>query len=125
MVLRMEAIMSATASRIVPRSAAGTMKALVFEGPNRVSVQDMPVPKPGPGEAVVRATLTTVCCTDLHILRGEYPVRPGLIIGHEPVGVIHELGLGVTGYSVGERVLVGAITPCGQCEYCLGGHLSQ
>src|SRR4029077_20712283 len=82
-------------------------------------------PKPGPGEAVIRVTLTTICGTDLHILKGEYPVKPGLTIGHEPVGMIHELGVGVTGYKVGERVLVGAITPCGQCNDCLRGNLSQ
>jgi threonine dehydrogenase-like Zn-dependent dehydrogenase len=58
-------------------------------------------------------------------LKGEYPVKPGLIIGHEPVGVIHEIGAGVTDYRVGDRVLVGAITPCGQCEFCLSGKLSQ
>jgi len=61
----------------------------------------------------------------LHILRGEYPVRAGLVIGHEPVGVIAELGPGVKGYKVGDRVLVGAITPCGQCGACLSGHQSQ
>jgi len=102
-----------------------TMKALVFRGPNRIGIEEVPIPKPGPGEAVIRVTLTTICGTDLHILRGEYPVKPGLIIGHEPVGVIHELGVGVTGYEIGERVLVGAITPCGQCHDCLRGHLSQ
>ena len=75
--------------------------------------------------AVIRITLTTICGTDLHILRGEYPVKAGLVIGHEPVGVIEELGDGVTGYKVGQRVLVGAITPCGQCLACLSGHLSQ
>jgi threonine dehydrogenase-like Zn-dependent dehydrogenase len=61
----------------------------------------------------------------LHILRGEYPVKPGLIIGHEPVGVIEELGAGIIGYAVGDRVLVGAITPCGQCRACLSGQSSQ
>src|SRR4029078_1886597 len=75
--------------------------------------------------AVIRVTLTTICGTDLHIVRGEYPVRPGLVIGHETVGVSAELGPGVTGYAVGDRVLVGAITPCGQCRACLSGHLSQ
>jgi len=74
---------------------------------------------------VIKVTLTTICGTDLHILKGEYPVKPGLTIGHEPVGVIHELGEGVNGYKVGERVLIGAITPCGQCNYCLGGNWSQ
>ncbi len=80
---------------------------------------------PGAGEAVIRVTLTTICGTDLHIVRGGYPVKPVLIIGHEPVGVIEELGPGVTGFQVGDRVLVGAITPCGQCHACLSGHQSQ
>lgn len=101
------------------------MRALVFRGVNKFAVEDVPIPKAGPGEAVIRVTLTTICGTDLHIVRGEYPVRAGLVIGHEPVGVIHELGIGVTGYRVGERVLVGAITPCGQCNDCLRGNLSQ
>jgi alcohol dehydrogenase len=105
--------------------ASTTMKALVFRGPGKIGIEKVAIPKPGPGEAVIRVTLTTICGTDLHILRGEYPVKPGLIIGHEPVGVIHELGVGVTGYQVGDRVLVGAITPCGQCAYCLGGHWAQ
>lgn len=102
-----------------------TMKALIFHGVGDIRVAEVPRPVPGPGEAVIRVTLTTICGTDLHIVRGEYPVRPGLIIGHEPVGVIAELGAGVTGYEVGERVLVGAITPCGQCNACFSGHHSQ
>jgi alcohol dehydrogenase len=102
-----------------------TMRALVFRGPNEISLERVPIPRPGVGEAVIRVTLTTICGTDVHILKGEYKVRPGLVIGHEPVGVIHELGEGLTGYSVGDRVLVGAITPCGQCGDCLSGHWSQ
>jgi alcohol dehydrogenase len=101
------------------------MLATVFHGKDRISVEEVEKPRPGPGQAVIRVTLTTICGTDLHILRGEYPVQPGLIIGHEPVGVIDELGAGVTGYQVGDRVLVGAITPCGQCNACLSGHLAQ
>ena len=108
-----------------PRTAKKTMKATVFHGVGDIRVEEVPRPVPGPGEAVIRVTLTTICGTDLHIVRGEYPVRPGLIIGHEPVGVIEELGAGVTGYQVGERVLVGAITPCGQCSACFSGHHSQ
>jgi 2-desacetyl-2-hydroxyethyl bacteriochlorophyllide A dehydrogenase len=101
------------------------MRALVFRGPNQIGIESVPIPKPAYGEAVIRVTLTTICGTDVHILKGEYPVKPGLVIGHEPVGVIQEIGPGVTGYVVGERVLVGAITPCGQCEFCLSGNLSQ
>jgi threonine dehydrogenase-like Zn-dependent dehydrogenase len=101
------------------------MKANVFRGVNDIRVEDVPRPHAGPGEAVIRVTLTTICGTDLHIVRGEYPVKPGLVIGHEPVGVVEELGPGVTGYKVGDRVLVGAITPCGQCHACLSGHQAQ
>jgi threonine dehydrogenase-like Zn-dependent dehydrogenase len=103
----------------------GKMRANVFHGVNDIRVEEVQRPHAGVGEAVIRVTLTTICGTDLHIVRGEYPVKPGLIIGHEPVGVIEELGLGVTGYEIGERVLVGAITPCGQCRACLSGHHSQ
>ena len=102
-----------------------SMKATVFRGRNDIRVEEVARPRAGAGEAVIRITLTTICGTDLHILRGEYPVKPGLIIGHEPVGVIVELGPGLTGYEIGERALVGAITPCGQCGACLSGHLSQ
>lgn len=102
-----------------------TMKALVFHGVNHIALETVQAPKAGQGEAVIRVTTTTICGTDVHILKGEYPVKPGLIIGHEAVGVIHELGPGVTDYSVGDRVLVGAITPCGQCSTCLGGDWSQ
>jgi threonine dehydrogenase-like Zn-dependent dehydrogenase len=101
------------------------MRANVFHGVGDIRVEEVPRPSPGPGEALLRVTLTTICGTDLHIVRGEYPVRPGLVIGHEPVGVIEELGVGITGYEIGQRVLVGAITPCGQCAACLTGHHSQ
>ncbi len=101
------------------------MRACVFHGVNEIQIDEVSRPHAGAGEAVIRVTLTTICGTDLHILRGEYKVKPGLIIGHEPVGVIAELGPGVTGYRVGDRVLVGAVTPCGQCRACLSGHLSQ
>jgi 2-desacetyl-2-hydroxyethyl bacteriochlorophyllide A dehydrogenase len=102
-----------------------TMKANVFHGVNDIRVEEVERPRAGAGQAVIRITLTTICGTDLHILRGEYPVKPGLVIGHEPVGVIEEFGEGVTGYKVGDRVLVGAITPCGQCLACLSNHQAQ
>jgi alcohol dehydrogenase len=102
-----------------------TMRAAVFHGVDDIRIEDVVRPRAGVGEAVIRVTMTTICGTDLHILRGEYPVKPGLIVGHEPVGVIEELGVGVTGYKIGDRVIVGAITPCGQCNACLAGNLSQ
>ena len=76
------------------KNTVSTMKALVFRGPNRIGIEELPIPRPASGEVVIRITLTTICGTDLHILKGEYSVKPGLIIGHEPVGVIHEIGPG-------------------------------
>jgi alcohol dehydrogenase len=107
-----------------PRGTS-TMRAAVFHGVNDLRLDTVPKPHPGAGEALIRITLTTICGTDLHIVRGEYEVQRGLTIGHEPVGIIEELGAGVTGYEVGDRVLVGAITPCGQCHACLSGSRSQ
>jgi threonine dehydrogenase-like Zn-dependent dehydrogenase len=101
------------------------MKAAVFIEPGKIVLDEKPVPKVGFGEALIKVTTTTICGTDIHILKGEYPVASGRIVGHEPVGVIDELGPGVTGYTVGQRVIVGAITPCGQCHTCLDGHHSQ
>jgi alcohol dehydrogenase len=106
-------------------SNSDTMRANVFHGPNDIRIEEVARPHAGVGEAVIRITLTTICGTDLHILRGEYPVRSGLVIGHEPVGVIEELGEGVSGYKIGDRVLVGAITPCGQCRACLSAQWAQ
>ena len=71
------------------------MKAVVFHGVGDLRVQDVPCPRPKAGEAVIRITATTICGTDVHIVKGEYPVKQGLILGHEPVGVIHELGGGL------------------------------
>jgi threonine dehydrogenase-like Zn-dependent dehydrogenase len=103
-----------------------TMKAVVFHGVGDIRVDEVPKPHPKAGEAVIRITATTICGTDVHIVKGEYPVRPGLILGHEPVGVIEELGDGLEGeFTVGQRVIAGAITPCGQCFYCLNGVHSQ
>jgi len=102
-----------------------TMRAAVFQGKGKIGLREVPRPVPGVGQALIKVTLTTICGTDVHILKGEYPVRDGLIVGHEPVGVIEELGPGVVGYGKGERVIVGAITPCGQCRACLTGVASQ
>ena len=91
------------------------MRAAVFEGRERIVLEERPLPSCRPTDAIVKVTLTTICGTDVHIWREEYPVEQGRIVGHEPVGMIHELGDAVAGYRVGERVLVGAITPCGSC----------
>jgi threonine dehydrogenase-like Zn-dependent dehydrogenase len=102
-----------------------TMRAAVFQGKGKIALREVPRPEPGVGQALVRVTLTTICGTDVHILKGEYPVRQGLVVGHEPVGVVEALGPGVSGYAPGDRVIVGAITPCGQCRACLSGQPSQ
>jgi threonine dehydrogenase-like Zn-dependent dehydrogenase len=102
-----------------------TMKAAVFLRPGKIQLAQKSVPIAGPGEALVKITTTTICGTDIHILSGDYPVKEGLTIGHEPVGMIAALGAGVTGYALGQRVVVGAITPCGQCSPCLDGHQAQ
>jgi threonine dehydrogenase-like Zn-dependent dehydrogenase len=102
------------------------MQAVVFRGVNDIRLEEVPKPQPRAGEAVIRITATTICGTDVHIVKGEYPVRPGLILGHEPVGVIDALGAGLeTEYQIGDRVIVGAITPCGQCFYCLNDARAQ
>jgi alcohol dehydrogenase len=102
------------------------MKAVVFTRPGHLEVEELPRPSAGPGEAVVRVTLTSMDGTDVHIVRGEYPVRAGLVLGHELVGVIEALGDGLGDlYALGERVIVGAITPCGQCYACLNGAHAQ
>lgn len=102
-----------------------TMKAAALMGVGQIRLDEKPIPKAQAGEAVLRVTLTTICGTDLHILRGEYPVAQGITVGHEAVGVISELGAGVRGFAIGQRVLVGSITPCGQCAACLSGHGAQ
>jgi threonine dehydrogenase-like Zn-dependent dehydrogenase len=101
------------------------MKAAVFTGKGKITLQEKPLPVPGVGQALLRVTATTICGTDVHILKGEYPVKPGLVVGHEPVGAIEALGPGVTGFRIGERAIAGAITPCGQCNSCLSGCHSQ
>jgi len=104
---------------------ASTMKALTFVEPGRVALDERPIPEIGPGDALLRITTTTICGTDIHILKGEYPVESGLIIGHEPVGVIEKLGREVTGYQEGQRVIAGAICPSGTSYACLDGLHSQ
>jgi alcohol dehydrogenase len=90
---------------------ATRMKAAVFVEPGRIELTEKPLPHVGPNDALVRITLTTICGTDVHILKGEYPVAKGLTVGHEPVGVIEKLGSAVVGYTEGQRVIAGAICP--------------
>jgi len=101
------------------------MKAAVFIKPGRIALDEKSIPEIGALDALLRITTTTICGTDIHILKGEYPVAAGLTIGHEPVGVIEKLGSAVTGLREGQRVIAGAITPSGYSSACLCGCLSQ
>lgn len=100
------------------------MKAAIFVEPGRIVLDDKLVPEVGPLDVQIRIT-TTICGTDVHILKGEYPVRPGLTIGHEPVGIIEKLGSTVQGYVEGQRVIAGAITPSGWSHASLDGCHAQ
>ena len=104
---------------------AKKMKAAIFVEKGRIVLDDKPIPDIGPQDALIRVTTTTICGTDVHILKGEYPVAKGLTIGHEPVGVIEKLGSGVHGFREGQRVIAGAITPSGWSHACLCGCGSQ
>lgn len=100
------------------------MKAAVFHEAHRpLAVEDVPVPKPGPGEVLVRVSACGVCHTDMHYI--DHGVKtfapPPLILGHEAAGLVEELGPGVTGRTAGERVLLPAVFPCGRCEMCQRG----
>jgi alcohol dehydrogenase len=101
------------------------MKAAIFVEPGRIVLDEKPIPNIGPLDALIRITTTTICGTDVHILKGEYPVAKGLTVGHEPVGVIEKLGSAVSGYHEDQRVIAGAITPSGHSSACLCGYGSQ
>jgi threonine dehydrogenase-like Zn-dependent dehydrogenase len=94
------------------------MRALVYAGPDRIELREKPVPKIGPLDALIRITTTTICGSDVHIIHGNLPVPPGRTIGHEPVGIIEELGSAVFGYAQGQRVIAGAVTPSGYSNAC-------
>ena len=96
------------------------MKALVYLGPASKAVEERP--KPGitaPTDAIVKVGKTTICGTDLHILKGDVATcKPGRILGHEGVGVVEEVGPAVTAFKVGDKVLISCISSCGKCAYC-------
>ncbi len=103
------------------------MKALVYGGPGKRALEDRPKPElVHPTDAIVKITKTTICGTDLHILKGDVATcHPGRILGHEGVGVVEAVGLGVTSFKPGDRVLISCITACGRCEYCRKGMYSH
>jgi alcohol dehydrogenase len=103
------------------------MKALVYHGPGKRSLDERPMPAiVNPTDAVVRVTRTTICGTDLHILKGDVPsCEPGRILGHEGVGIVHEVGPAVSAFKPGDHVLISCISSCGKCEYCRRGMYSH
>src|SRR5215470_11222612 len=103
------------------------MKALVYRGPNLKAVEDRPKPQiQAAGDAIVKIEKTTICGTDLHILKGDVAtVTPGRILGHEGVGIIDTVGSAVTNFRPGDRVLISCISSDGKCEYCRRGMYSH
>ena len=103
------------------------MKALVYKGPGQKAVEDRPIPEiRDPNDAIVKISKTTICGTDLHILKGHVPTcRPGRILGHEGTGTVEKTGAGVTAFRPGDRVLISCISACGRCEYCRRGMYSH
>ena len=103
------------------------MKALVYNGPGLKAVEERPKPAiQAPGDAIVKIVKTTICGTDLHILKGDVPTcTPGRILGHEGVGVVDSVGAGVTAFKAGDRVLISCVSSCGKCEYCRRGMYSH
>ena len=101
-------------------SKENMMKALVYQGPGKKSVEERPKPEiKAPTDAIVKINKTTICGTDLHILKGDVPnCQPGRILGHEGVGVIDKVGVAVKTFRPGDKVLVSCITSCGKCPYC-------
>jgi alcohol dehydrogenase len=100
------------------------MKALVYHGPGGKAWESVPDPSiREPTDAIVRIDTSTICGTDLHILKGDTPeVKPGTILGHEAVGTVVEVGAGVTTIAAGDRVLVSCVSSCGRCRPCKDGH---
>ena len=103
------------------------MKALVYHGPGRKAWEEKPKPSiQEPTDAIVRISTSTICGTDLHILKGDLPaVTDGRILGHEGVGVIEEAGSGISKFKKGDRVLISCITACGNCDFCRAASYSH
>jgi alcohol dehydrogenase len=112
---------------VVSSASISSMNALVYRtsvhGPGKAVWEGVPRPRiEQAGDAVVRITTTTICGTDLHILKGDLPeVTDGRILGHEGIGVVEEVGTGVTEFKVGEKVIISCVTSCMKCDFCRRG----
>jgi alcohol dehydrogenase len=105
----------------------GNMKALVYNGPGKKALEDRPKPDiAAPMDAIIKIVKTTICGTDLHILKGDVPsCVPGRIFGREGVGVVDKVGAAVTAFKPGDRVILSCISSCGKCDYCRRGMYSH
>jgi threonine dehydrogenase-like Zn-dependent dehydrogenase len=101
------------------------MKAFVMKEIGKVGFAEKPIPEPGPNDAIIKTVRALVCTSDTHTVAGAIGPRENLTLGHEAVGTIYQLGEAVTGFRIGQRVAVNAITPCYKCENCLRGFTSQ
>jgi alcohol dehydrogenase len=103
------------------------MKALIYQGPGQKAFEEKTKPRiEAASDVIVKVLKTTICGTDLHILKGDVPTcKPGTTLGHEGVGVVEEVGAGVTAFKKGDHVLISCITSCGKCEYCKRGMYSH
>ena len=101
------------------------MKALVYHGPGKRAWEDKPRPIiQDAGDAIVRITTSTICGTDLHILKGDLPaVTDGRILGHEGIGVVEQVGAGVSEFQVGDKVIISCVSACLKCDFCKRGHV--
>ncbi len=124
--------MTTTELELAPTSAATlsnvtTMKALVYHGPGKRAWEDKPRPAiQDPSDAIVRITTSTICGTDLHILKGDLPaVTDGRILGHEGIGVVEQVGTGVSEFQVGDKVIISCVSACLKCDFCKRGMYSH
>ena len=124
--------MTTTELELAPTSATTlstgtTMKALVYHGPGKRAWEDKPRPAiQDPSDAIVRITTSTICGTDLHILKGDLPaVTDGRILGHEGIGVVEQVGTGVSEFQVGDKVIISCVTACLKCDFCKRGMYSH
>jgi alcohol dehydrogenase len=114
-------------AHVVPQIKSNTMKALVYHGPGKSAWEDKPMPSiQKPGDVIVRITTSTICGTDLHILKGDLPaVADGRILGHEGIGVVEQVGAGVSEFHVGDKVIISCVTACLRCDFCKRGMYSH
>src|SRR5580700_5502774 len=106
---------------------SNVMKALVYHGPGKRAWEDTPRPTiQDAGDAIVRITTSTICGTDLHILKGDLPsVTDGRVLGHEGIGVVEQVGTGVSEFHIGYKVIISCVTACLKCDFCRRGMYSH